>query len=90
VFPQLSAPLEYFGRASLFVYWIHVEMVYGVMSVALHKRLTFEGAVVAFLLFSAFLFGVAKTKDYLVQRWKGKTSDEPRRRRAAEQPDVLG
>jgi uncharacterized membrane protein len=66
--PRLSAPLEYFGRASLFVYWIHVEMVYGAMSVALHKRLTFEQAIVAFGLFSAFLFGVAKVKDYVVSR----------------------
>jgi uncharacterized membrane protein len=75
--PRLSAPLEYFGRASLFIYWIHVEMVYGVMSIALHKRLTFRQAVVAFLIFSAFLFGVAKAKDYLVGRWKGRLTPAP-------------
>ena len=75
--PQLSAPLEYFGRASLFIYWIHVEMVYGVMSAALHKRLTFEQALVAFVLFSAFLFGVAKVKDYVVARWKGRLKPAP-------------
>ena len=88
--PRISAPLEYFGRASLFVYWIHVEMVYGAMSVALHKRLPFEQAVVAFAIFSAFLFGVAKVKDYVVERWKNTPSDEPRRRRGAEQPNMLG
>jgi uncharacterized membrane protein len=66
----ISAPLEYFGRASLFVYWIHVEMVYGVASAAIHKRLTFEQAVLAFVMFSAFLFGVAKLKDVIVARFR--------------------
>ncbi len=84
-----GAPLEYFGRASLFIYWIHVEMVYGVMSIALHKRLAFGRAVVAFLLFSAFLFGVAKAKDFAVAQWKNRRSDESQRRRGAEQPDAL-
>jgi uncharacterized membrane protein len=88
--PRVSALLEYFGRASLFIYWIHVEMVYGVVSVALHKQLTFAQAVAAFAIFSAFLFGVAKTKDYLVARWTERASDEPRRRRSAEQPNILG
>ena len=64
-FPRLSAPLEYFGRASLFVYWIHVEMVYGVMSSPIHRELTFEWALVAFALFGAFLFGLVKLKDSL-------------------------
>jgi uncharacterized membrane protein len=62
--------LQEFGRASLFIYWIHVEMVYGVLSAPLHKRLTLEQAVIAFVIFSAFLFAVAKAKDYLVARWK--------------------
>jgi uncharacterized membrane protein len=63
-----SKPLEYFGRASLFVYWIHVEMVYGAMSAAIHKRLTFDQAVAAFAIFSVFLFGVAKMKDWVKGR----------------------
>jgi uncharacterized membrane protein len=88
--PALSAPLEYFGRASLFIYWIHVEMVYGVMSMAVHKRLTFEQAVAAFMIFSAFLFGVAKAKDSVVARWKARSSHESRSRRGAEQPNILG
>jgi uncharacterized membrane protein len=78
----MSAPLEYFGRASLFVYWIHVEMVYGVASAAIHKRLTFEQAVLAFVVFSAFLFGVAKLKDVVVARFRtprGKSSLQPAR-----------
>ncbi len=66
----VSEPLEYFGRASLFVYWIHVEMVYGALSTAIHRRLTFEQAAFAFALFSVFLFGVAKAKDRFAARWR--------------------
>jgi hypothetical protein len=62
-----------FGRSSLFVYWIHVEMVYGAMSSAVHRRLTFEQALVAFVLFSAFLFALAKLKERLLaERGRGK------------------
>lgn len=64
----VNGRLEYFGRASLFVYWIHVEMVYGVLTAGIHKRLTFEQAVLAFALFSVFLFSVAKAKNWLVGR----------------------
>ena len=64
------APLADFGRSSLFVYWIHVEMVYGAMSTAIHQRLTFEQALVAFVLFSVVLFGLAKLKDRLVTGWR--------------------
>jgi len=75
--------LQEFGRASLFIYWIHVEMVYGVVSAALHKRLTLGQAVVAFALFSVFLFGVAKTKDRLVAWWKSERGLKTRARGAA-------
>ena len=40
--------LQQFGRASLFVYWIHVELVYGVLSAPIHRRLAFPVAVAAF------------------------------------------
>jgi uncharacterized membrane protein len=59
------SPMQDFGLASLFVYWIHVEMVYGIPSLAIHRRLSFEQALVAFAVFSVFLFGVVKLKDRL-------------------------
>jgi len=61
------SPLRDFGVASLFVYWIHVEMVYGVVSFWLHKSLTFEQAVLSYLAFSLFLFGLVKLKDRIVR-----------------------
>jgi uncharacterized membrane protein len=75
-----SEPVQYFGRASLFVYWIHVEMVYGVMSAPLHRRFTLEGWLSAFLAFSAFLFAVAKAKDAAaaaIRTRRGRSSSQP-------------
>jgi uncharacterized membrane protein len=65
-----SEPMQAFGRASLFIYWIHVEMVYGVISAPLHRRLTFEQTVLAFSAFSVFLFLVAKGKDVMLARFR--------------------
>lgn len=68
--PAWSPMLE-FGRSSLFVYWIHVELAYGIFSYPLHRRLTIEGSLFAFTVFSALLFGVSMIKTRLVARWKG-------------------
>ena len=63
-----SAPLQDFGRASLFVYWIHVEMAYGVLSLPLHRRLPFEMALASLVLFSLILFALVRLKDRL--QWR--------------------
>ena len=60
------SPLREFGLSSLFVYWIHVEMVYGVLSMPLHRRLPFWVAVLACALFSVLLFGLVKLKERAV------------------------
>ena len=36
---RLASPLLLFGRASLFVYWTHVELAYGIFSRPLHRAL---------------------------------------------------
>jgi uncharacterized membrane protein len=61
--------LQEFGRASLFVYWIHVELAYGVLSGPIHKSLTLEQAFTAYALFTIALFGAAKLKDQIVDWW---------------------
>ena len=61
--------LQEFGRASLFVYWIHVELAYGVLSGPIHKSLTLGQAVTAYALFTVALFGAAKMKDQIVDWW---------------------
>ena len=60
------SPVEELGKASLFVYWIHVEMVYGFISRPLRRNLSFTTAIVADLLFSAFLLGVVLVRNRLV------------------------
>lgn len=60
--------LEEFGRASLFVYWIHVEMAYGVLSSPLHRVLSMEQAFIGFVLFSLLLYGLVKVKTRVVAR----------------------
>src|SRR5207253_1646093 len=57
------SPLEELGRASLFVYWIHVEMVYGFISRPLRRNLSFESAIFADLLFSAFILALVLLKN---------------------------
>jgi uncharacterized membrane protein len=59
------SPLQEFGKASLFVYWIHVEMVYGVLTGPIHRALTFEQATAAMLAFSLFLFGLVRVKNHV-------------------------
>jgi hypothetical protein len=59
------SPLEEFGRSSLFVYWIHVEMVYGIISLPLKRNLSFQAAILAYVLFTAFILGLVLLKD----RW---------------------
>jgi hypothetical protein len=65
-----ARPMQRFGRSSLFVYWIHVEIVYGVASAPLHQRLSIPQALAAFALFSLLMFGLVVVKDWLKARWK--------------------
>jgi uncharacterized membrane protein len=44
------------GLASFFVYWIHVEMVYGLLTLPMHRALTFEQALLAFVVFSVVMY----------------------------------
>src|SRR5204863_6849654 len=61
--------MQEFGRASLFVYWIHVQIAYGVLTGPIHKSLTLGQAFTAYALFTIALFGAAKLKDQIVDWW---------------------
>ena len=61
------SPLVELGRASLFVYWVHVEMVYGVFSRPLRRSLTLESALAAYVLFTVFLLALVLLKNRLAQ-----------------------
>ena len=62
------SPLRDFGVSSLFVYWIHVEMVYGILTAPIHRALSFAQVLVAMGLFAGFLFALVMGKKRLGSR----------------------
>ena len=69
------SPIRQLGRTSLFIYWIHVEMVYGLISVSIHKSLMFPQACVAYMAFAVFMLLCSLARDRVV----GKPLAFPRR-----------
>lgn len=63
------SPIQQLGRTSLFIYWIHVEMVYGLISLPIHKTLTHAQAWAAYAAFAVFMLLCSLAKDRVV-RWK--------------------
>jgi hypothetical protein len=66
------SPLRQFGQTSLFIYWIHVEMVYGIISYPLHHGLRLEWSLVAFLIFTSLMLAASLVKTRLADGWKGR------------------
>ena len=64
------SPLRQLGRTSLFVYWIHVELIYGLISVPLHKSLGFGAAWLAFGGFALLMLAASLGKDAVVRWWR--------------------
>jgi uncharacterized membrane protein len=64
-------PLESFGRSSLFVYWIHVELVYGYASWLWRGRLPLWAMALAWAAFSALMYRVVVLRDRWRDRWDG-------------------
>ncbi|MFN2444330.1 MAG: heparan-alpha-glucosaminide N-acetyltransferase domain-containing protein [Vicinamibacterales bacterium] len=65
VMVALTRAFETLGRSSLFVYWIHVEMVYGVAAEPLKRSLPLWGSLVAVLVLCVVLYAVVLMKN----RW---------------------
>jgi uncharacterized membrane protein len=57
--PSGWSPLVVFGQTSLFVYWIHVELVYGVFSYPLKRSLPLAWSFPAYVVFTALMLGAA-------------------------------
>ena len=64
------SPLQLLGTSSLFIYWIHVEMVYGLVSLPLHGAFSLPGAWAALAVFWALMLGAAALKVVLVDKFK--------------------
>jgi uncharacterized membrane protein len=54
------------GRSSLFVYWIHVEMVYGGLARPVKRLLPLELSLAATILMCALLYAITKWKNRLL------------------------
>jgi uncharacterized membrane protein len=70
--PPREAPrslMLVFGRSSLFVYWIHVELAYGIFTLPLHKSMSIGWAFAGYALFTLAMYGLTLLKNWLVSRW---------------------
>jgi uncharacterized membrane protein len=62
-------PLARLGRSSLFVYWIHVELVYGYASWFWRRSLPLWGTWLAFAGFSVLMYAAVIWRDRFVANW---------------------
>ena len=80
--PPAIDPLARLGRNSLFIYWIHVELVYGYASWGWRHRLPLWGTAIAYILFCVLMYRAIGWRDLAVERWRNR----PRRSGASAQP----
>ena len=70
------------GRHSLFVYWIHVELVYGYLTWPIHHKLPLWGTALGFVVFSSLMYRAIDLRDRALATWR----DRFRRHFASETP----
>jgi uncharacterized membrane protein len=71
-------PLERLGEHSLFIYWIHVELVYGYASWLWRHRLPLWGTAIAYVLFCALMYRAIGWRDRIVASWRSRGGVSPR------------
>jgi uncharacterized membrane protein len=62
------------GRHSLFVYWIHVELVYGYATARLHHRLPLSVNTVAYVAFAGLMYWSISLRDHAVGWWQSRAN----------------
>jgi uncharacterized membrane protein len=60
-------PLARMGQSSLFVYWIHVELVYGYASWWWRRSLPLWGTALAYVAFCTLIYGAVLLRDRIVE-----------------------
>ena len=63
------SPITQLGRTSLFIYWIHVELVYGLISRPLHRSLTLFEAAIGYLALCALMLWCSIAKERIARRF---------------------
>ena len=66
--PPRFSVMRVFGQTSLLVYWVHVELVYGLLFKRFANRLSMTGATIAFLLMTAAMLALALWR---INHWRG-------------------
>lgn len=65
---RLLQPVATLGRSSLFVYWIHVEMAYGVAAEPIKRTLPLWGSLVGTALLTLVLYSIVRVKNRYLER----------------------
>jgi len=65
------SPLQLMGRTSLFIYWIHVELVYGLIATPWKGSFSLGGAWTALAAFCLAMLGAALLKERLADKFFG-------------------
>ena len=66
------SPMVVLGTSSLFVYWVHLDLVYGGIARPLRRALPFGWVIVALAAFTALMVGLTLLKNEGVARWKAR------------------
>jgi uncharacterized membrane protein len=87
--PPRFSVMRVFGQTSLLVYWVHVELVYGLAFKRFTERLSMAQATVAFVLMTAAMLGLGVLQ---LKYWRGwrHLFDAVRRRRSGNLPSSSG
>ena len=64
----LLQPVVTLGRSSLFVYWIHVEMVYGVLAEPIKRQVPLWASLAATAMLCVLLYWIVVLKNRLLER----------------------
>jgi uncharacterized membrane protein len=68
--PRPFGVLGRFGTHSLFIYWIHVELVYGYASALVHHSLPLWATLIAFVAFSGLMYRAIDLREHVLTWWK--------------------
>jgi hypothetical protein len=71
------SPLARLGRTSLFIYWIHVELVYGLISRPWHRGLTLFQAFIAYVIFCVLMLACSIAKERIATRFRRPPAPAP-------------
>jgi uncharacterized membrane protein len=71
------------GRHSLFIYWIHVELVYGYATAVIHRQLPLWAAGVAYVAFCVAMYWSIALKEAVVRWWEAES-------KPSSAPETLG